>query len=44
MMLAKKVSEQERAIAYLKEKYKEKTGEEIVMPKKWEDYLLMEED
>jgi hypothetical protein len=34
-MLQKKLTEQEKTIEYLKTKYKEKTGEEIVMPKKW---------
>jgi hypothetical protein len=34
-MLQKKVTEQEKTIQYLKNKYKEKTGEDIAMPKKW---------
>ena len=30
-----KIEEQNKTIAYIKNKYKEKTGEEIVMPRNW---------
>lgn len=40
----KKIAEQTKTIQYIKNKYKEKTGEDIVMPKDWQDYLCMEED
>ncbi len=42
--MQKKLAEQNKTIQYIKSKYKEKTGEEIVMPKEWEDYLCVEED
>jgi hypothetical protein len=42
--MQKKIEDQHKTIQYIKNKYKEKTGEEIVMPKSWEDYLAMEEE
>ena len=42
--MQRRIQEQSRTIEYIKSKYKEKTGEEIVMPKTWEDYLAMEEE
>jgi hypothetical protein len=40
----KRLQEQNRTIQYIKTKYKEKTGEDIIMPKSWEEYLSIEED
>jgi hypothetical protein len=42
--MQKRLQEQHRTIEYIKTKYKEKTGEEIVMPKTWEEYLTIEEE
>jgi hypothetical protein len=42
--MQRKLEEQTKTIQYIKTKYKEKTGEEIVMPKGWEDYLCIEAD
>lgn len=42
--MQRKLEEQHKTIQYIKNKYKEKTGEEIVMPKNWQDYLALEED
>lgn len=42
--MQKKIVEQSKTIEYIKSKYKEKTGEEIVMPKSWEEYLSLEEE
>lgn len=42
--MQKKIAEQTKTIQYIKNKYKEKTGEEIVMPKDWQDYLCMDDD
>jgi hypothetical protein len=37
-----KISQQNRTIEYIKNQYKQKTGEEIIMPKNWEEYLSLE--
>ena len=42
--MQRKLEEQTKTIQFIKTKYKEKTGEEIVMPKGWEDYLCLEKD
>ena len=42
--MQKKIEEQTKTIQFIKTKYKEKTGEEIIMPKGWEQYLCMDED
>jgi hypothetical protein len=42
--MQKRLQEQSRTIEYIKSKYKEKTGEDIVMPKSWEEYLSIEEE
>lgn len=40
--MQRKLEEQTKTIQFIKTKYKEKTGEEIVMPKTWEDYLCLD--
>ena len=40
--MQRKLQEQTKTIEYLKSKYKERTGEDIVMPKSWEEYLSLE--
>lgn len=42
--MQKKLIEQTKTIEYIKTKYKERTGEEIVMPRSWEDYLCIDPD
>jgi hypothetical protein len=42
--MQKRLQEQTRTIEFIKSKYKEKTGEDIVMPKSWEEYLSIEEE
>ena len=42
--MQKRLQEQTRTIEYIKSKYKEKTGEDIIMPKSWEEYLSIEEE
>lgn len=38
-MMQKQIEEQSKTIEYIKRLYKEKTGEDIVMPMSWEESL-----
>ena len=41
--MLKKIEEQTKTIEYIKKMYKQKTGEEVVMPMSWEDYLCIQQ-
>lgn len=41
--MLKKIEEQTKTIEYIKKMYKQKTGEEVIMPMSWQDYLCLEQ-
>lgn len=40
--MMKKVEEQAKTIEYIKELYRQKTGDEVTLPMSWQDFLCME--